>query len=513
MGLGTQATSLASVTGATIFQGYWDAGANTPTLASGVGTQGHYYVVSVPGTTNLDGETDWEIGDWAIYNGTIWQKVDNSGAGGSSFGKVGITNASGEYSYYASLTLAMAAASIGETIELFANIVEAAAVPITLKDGVNINGKGHTYSVTTTDNGFVFIDNGVAVKTKISNLIVDKSGVTTSDILNYCIYLSNAGSELDATGSQFLSLTTTALNVGTIKGGYYKGNHLAFNQPCCFTNSVAGKLINVFAEVGVVTVSPDYGMAIANGGEMYNCTIITDNAKAVRNGGYMANCSTKTPNNIIGNLHASIHNLGGTVVNCTADADSIAIYNQGGTVLNSTGRSNLREGILNEATLSNCSGYSMSYKGIYNSSSLGIVTGCTGVSASSTGLQGAAFNSVGYSSASFALGNYSSEKLVGCVGISILQACAVNGVSYTNCSFESRWNDVGGHAFVMNQFTTELVNCTFKVANVGASCIYAGTSRNLKYIGSSFSGATVPVDSNITQIATNTPDSQGNIIL
>ena len=35
-----------------------------PTLASGVGTQGHYYIVSVAGTTNLDGVTDWQVGDW-----------------------------------------------------------------------------------------------------------------------------------------------------------------------------------------------------------------------------------------------------------------------------------------------------------------------------------------------------------------------------------------------------------------------------------------------------------------
>ena len=47
-------------------------------MASGSGTQGCYYVVNVAGSTNLDGITDWQIGDWAVFNGTIWEKIDNT---------------------------------------------------------------------------------------------------------------------------------------------------------------------------------------------------------------------------------------------------------------------------------------------------------------------------------------------------------------------------------------------------------------------------------------------------
>ena len=57
----------------------------------------------------------------------------------SASGIFGISNASGVYTYYATLTLAMAAATSGQTIEMFADVVETAAVTITLKDGVNIN--------------------------------------------------------------------------------------------------------------------------------------------------------------------------------------------------------------------------------------------------------------------------------------------------------------------------------------------------------------------------------------
>jgi len=68
----------AAVLGALNYQGTWNASTNTPTLTSFTGTKGYYYVVSVAGNTNLDGITDWLVGDWAVFNGTVWQKVDNT---------------------------------------------------------------------------------------------------------------------------------------------------------------------------------------------------------------------------------------------------------------------------------------------------------------------------------------------------------------------------------------------------------------------------------------------------
>ena len=68
----------AAVIGALSYQGTWNASTNTPTLTSSVGTKGYYYVVSVAGSTNLNGITDWLVGDWAVYNGSAWQKIDNT---------------------------------------------------------------------------------------------------------------------------------------------------------------------------------------------------------------------------------------------------------------------------------------------------------------------------------------------------------------------------------------------------------------------------------------------------
>jgi len=79
----------AAVLGALSYQGTWNASTNTPTLTSSVGTKGYYYVVSVAGNTDLNGITDWLVGDWAVFNGSVWQKVDNTESVTSVNGQVG----------------------------------------------------------------------------------------------------------------------------------------------------------------------------------------------------------------------------------------------------------------------------------------------------------------------------------------------------------------------------------------------------------------------------------------
>jgi len=69
-----------AVLGAANYQGTWNASTNSPVLASSAGTKGHYYVVDTAGSTNINGITDWKLGDWIIFNGSVWQKVDNTDA-------------------------------------------------------------------------------------------------------------------------------------------------------------------------------------------------------------------------------------------------------------------------------------------------------------------------------------------------------------------------------------------------------------------------------------------------
>jgi hypothetical protein len=90
-GVITSATS-ASFTGGLSYQGSWNASTNTPTLVSSTGVNGYYYIVSVAGSTNLDGVTDWQVGDWAIFNGATWQKIDQTNLVSSVNGQVGVVS-------------------------------------------------------------------------------------------------------------------------------------------------------------------------------------------------------------------------------------------------------------------------------------------------------------------------------------------------------------------------------------------------------------------------------------
>ncbi len=90
-----------AVTGVLKYDGVWNASTNSPTLSSGSGTVGEYYIVSVAGSTNLDGITDWAVGDWAVFSDQAtdaWQKIDNTQVGNvtgsGSSGRVAFWNSS-----------------------------------------------------------------------------------------------------------------------------------------------------------------------------------------------------------------------------------------------------------------------------------------------------------------------------------------------------------------------------------------------------------------------------------
>lgn len=68
----------ASKLGGLSFKGYWNASTNSPNLSSNSGNRGDYYIVSVAGNTNIQGITDWQPGDWLLFNGSVWQKIDTT---------------------------------------------------------------------------------------------------------------------------------------------------------------------------------------------------------------------------------------------------------------------------------------------------------------------------------------------------------------------------------------------------------------------------------------------------
>lgn len=79
-----------SVLGQLEYKGVWDPrGYSNPATNS---AKGHYYIANTTGSYNPDGTSSpsgYDTGDWAVYNGTGWDKVDNTDAVTSVAGLVG----------------------------------------------------------------------------------------------------------------------------------------------------------------------------------------------------------------------------------------------------------------------------------------------------------------------------------------------------------------------------------------------------------------------------------------
>ncbi len=86
------------------YMGSWDArrvveggSGNPPALSP---SNGEYWIVNEDGTQDLDGVNEWQVGDWAIYNGTTWQKINNTGNVVSFNGRKGaIAPQTGDYTW------------------------------------------------------------------------------------------------------------------------------------------------------------------------------------------------------------------------------------------------------------------------------------------------------------------------------------------------------------------------------------------------------------------------------
>ena len=178
------------IAGGVVYQGTWDAATNSPFLTSGIGTKGYYYVVSVPGNTNLDGITDWQVGDWAIFNGTVWQKVDNSEVVYVSNVATGTGLTGGPITTTGTISLANTAVTAGV-------YGDAANVP-----QVTINAQGQATNVTN-----VAISISVA---NVANAVPDSRTITAGTGLT-------GGGNLASNVT--ISMSNTNVTIGTYGGG------------------------------------------------------------------------------------------------------------------------------------------------------------------------------------------------------------------------------------------------------------------------------------------------------
>jgi hypothetical protein len=198
--------------GGPVYLGTWDALTNTPTLADGTGIAGDLYIVSVAGTQDLgSGSITFAIGDEAVYNGTIWQKVAAGAVGVTSFNtRIGaVILTSGD------VTNALSAGSIVNS-----KLVNST---VTVNTGAGLSGGG------------VINLGGTVTLTANVNDITAGTGVTvTPSSGNYTIAIGQPVGTANTVQFTALSTTTTIQATGNITGG---------NLSTANTVSVGGNVI------------------------------------------------------------------------------------------------------------------------------------------------------------------------------------------------------------------------------------------------------------------------------
>ena len=416
-----------------------------------------------------------------------------------SSGVWGISDSSGVYTYYATLTLAMAAAVAGQTIEMFADVDETGDVNIILKDGVNINLNGHTYKRTVaTATNSLFRDNGVAVNCSIKNGTLWN---TSSGGASYGIYLAGASN---------IDLTATKI--------YVTGSG---NIPLLVDNSLA-EVHNAVLEttLNVVCLSVSSGKAynITAKGPWRICQLLSANS-------FVYNSEFTSSG---GNLALWI--AGGVAINCTAinTGGNGAIQLIGGNAIDCVGYS-ASFGIRIDSSASsaiNCTAYSSGSTGMtITTNGANLVQGCKIYSAASFGISvggpvtNSIVNSSFFSSASVAAAINSPGTTIrfeNC-SFSASAAQAVNIQSSTdlyNCVVTSTYNNLNGHSIVFASTEQSIITgCVLRVINILTNCLFSATSFTAKYANNTYIGASTPVNANITQGVINTHDNQGNILI
>jgi hypothetical protein len=221
------ALSWASIAGGGLsYQGTWNASTNTPTLASSTGTNGYYYIVSTAGSTNLNGITDWQIGDWLLFNGTVWQKLDQTNLVTSVAGKTGaVVLNNTDVSGFASI-----AAAGGTTV---LTVSSAPNYVVTGSGGQTIQ----LPDATTLQNGAIFSFNNNQSSGTI--IVKNNSSTTVSTVQSggyvSLVLLSNslaAGSwDVHNYAPSNVSWSTNTFDyAGSITSATWNGNAVAYNR-------------------------------------------------------------------------------------------------------------------------------------------------------------------------------------------------------------------------------------------------------------------------------------------
>ena len=230
-----------------VFQGTWNAATNTPTLTSGSGTTGNFYIVSTSGSTNLDGVTDWVTGDWAVFieqGGTdAWEKIDNSSVldGAGTGQTVALWSGSGT-----SNTLTDAPITVSGNDTTFAGLVSVNDKFKIANNGTATWGGANDYGQLSWDTGYALIkgqsNRGIKLQTNSSTTAL------TLDTSQNATFAGDVSLALSATTQRILSSTgTESIQIGDAGVNDIKFKNAAGNSVVILSNG----------NVGIGTTSPD----------------------------------------------------------------------------------------------------------------------------------------------------------------------------------------------------------------------------------------------------------------
>jgi predicted heme/steroid binding protein len=180
-----------SLVGGLQYQGTWNANTNSPTITSGVGTEGYFYIVNVAGNTTIDGISGWQVGDWIVFDGTVWQKVDNTDS---------VTSVNG---FTGAVTLTTSNISEGTNL-YFTNSRARQAISLT----------------TTGSSGASTYDNGTGVLNVPQYTLAGLGGVPDTRTLT----INGTAYDLTVNRSWSVGTVTSVATTGPITGGTITGS-------------------------------------------------------------------------------------------------------------------------------------------------------------------------------------------------------------------------------------------------------------------------------------------------
>lgn len=201
----TRSTFLSGITGALTYQGTFNAAVNSPALATGSGSAGQYYVVSVAGTQNIGVGASalvLSVGDWVVRNGSDWERLANGGAVSSVFGRTGgVVASNGDYTAL-QITNATSGTISSLTVQAAINELDTEKLSNALVSGSIWIGNGSNVANSQVLSGDATLSNAGV-------LTLGTGVVTTGNILNGTIgVLDLASNAVDGTKLSLASEST-----------------------------------------------------------------------------------------------------------------------------------------------------------------------------------------------------------------------------------------------------------------------------------------------------------------